>query len=155
MTPRAAELRRLLGLSPHPEGGFYRELWRSPSDPGVRGAATTITFLLDLGQLSRWHQVDADEIWTHLEGGPLELWTWREGHDPQRQVLGPVDGLSPRPVGVVPAGTWQAARPLSAHVLCGCTVAPAFEFGGFSLLADQPGPAALLAQRHPGLKDLL
>jgi len=150
MTPRAADLIRLLGLIPHPEGGAYRETWRSPSPAGLRAAATTIYFLLDADQHSRWHQVDADEIWTHLEGGPLELWIWTEDQAPERRILGPVDEPGARPVAVVPAGCWQAARPASGYVLSGCTVAPAFDFNWFVLLDDRPASGDRLRRLGPG-----
>jgi predicted cupin superfamily sugar epimerase len=148
MTPRAAELVRLLDLSPHPEGGAYKEFWRSPSPPGLRPACTSIYFLLDQGQISRWHRVDAEEVWSHLEGDPLELWTWDPSGAPERRLLGPADAGT-RPVAVVPAGLWQAARPVGGPVLSGCTVAPGFEFAGFSLLAAQADLAARLRERHP------
>jgi predicted cupin superfamily sugar epimerase len=153
VTPRAAELVRLLGLSPHPEGGSYRETWRSTS-PG-RAAATTIYFLLDQGERSRWHRIDADEIWTHLEGGPLELLTWIEGREVERRVLGPVDAGGARPVAVVPPGVWQAARPVDGTVLSGCTVAPGFEFKGFVLLSEQQALAARFRTAQPGFIDLV
>jgi len=155
VTPRAAELVRLLGLSPHPEGGAYRETWRTPSPPSERAASTTIYFLLDQGEASRWHRVDADEIWTHLEGGPLELLTWVEGREVERRMLGPVDAAGARPVAVVPAGVWQAARPAAGYVLSGCTVAPGFEFKGFVLLAAQSGLAARFREAQPGFAGLV
>jgi len=150
MTPRAHDLKRLLGLRPHPEGGAYLETWRSPANPGVRAAATTIYFLLDREEHSRWHRVDADEIWTYLEGGALELWTWEEDRAPERRILGPVDETGARTVAVVPAGSWQAARPVSGYVLCGCTVAPGFDFEGFVLLADRPETADRLRRLDAG-----
>lgn len=155
MTARADELIRLLGLAPHPEGGSYREFWRSPSPTGVRAASTAIYFLLDRGEFSRWHRVDADEIWSHLEGDPLELWLWEPGRPAECRILGPAQETGSRPTWVVPAGLWQAARPKEGPVLSGCTVAPAFEFRGFSLLADRPDLAAALREHHPGLGGLL
>ncbi|MBV8878738.1 MAG: cupin domain-containing protein [Planctomycetaceae bacterium] len=155
MSSRPSELRRLLSLAPHPEGGAYRESWRAPSGPGVRGASTAIYFLLDRGELSRWHRVDADELWTHLEGGALELWTWNEGQKPERQVLGPVDPGGTRPIAVVPAGCWQAARPAEGYVLTTCTVAPAFDFKGFSLLAAHPHLAEQLRREDAALGALV
>jgi hypothetical protein len=155
MTPRPVELTRLLGLQPHPEGGAYREIWRAPASDGVRPASTLIYFLLDRGQVSRWHRVDADEIWQHLEGGPLDLLLWREGQEVERVRLGPVDAQGTRPQAVVPAGVWQAAWPVEEFVLSGCTVAPAFEFRGFRMLADEAPLAERLRGRHPGLADLL
>jgi predicted cupin superfamily sugar epimerase len=155
MTPRAAELTRLLGLIPHPEGGSYKEFWRSPSARGGRAASTSIYFLLDRGEFSRWHRVDADEIWTHLEGSALELWTWDEAGATERVIVGPADGTGALPVSVVPAGRWQAARPIGGPVLCGCTVAPGFRFEGFSMLSGDPDAAARLRDRHADLSGLL
>jgi len=155
VTPRAAELVRLLGLSPHPEGGAYSETWRSPVALPARAASTTIYFLLDRGERSRWHRVDADEIWTHLEGGPLELLTWVEGSEVERRVLGPVDAAGTRPVAVVPAGVWQAARPAGGYVLSGCTVAPGFEFRSFRLMGDDAALAASFRAAQPGSADLV
>jgi predicted cupin superfamily sugar epimerase len=155
MIPREAELVRLLDLKPHPEGGFYREIWRSPSEPGGRAACTLIYFLLGPEDHSRWHRIDADEVWSHMEGGPLELWTWAEGQTSHRQILGPLDGLEARPAVVVPAHSWQAAKPVAGYVLCGCTVAPGFDFKGFVLLADQPASASLMRLQGPAPRSLI
>lgn len=126
-----------LDLSPHPEGGFYRETFRSPAavlGPGgsTRAACTQILFLLPGGVFSAWHRVTSDEIWQHHEGGPLHLHLLGEnGH--QRLTLGrATDRLLPS--AVVPAGVWQAAEPATdAGVLCGCTVAPGFDFEDFEM----------------------
>lgn len=155
MTPRAAELTRLLGLEPHPEGGAFKEIWRAPSAKGTRGDSTAIYFLLNAGERSRWHRVDADELWQHLEGGPLELLLWKGGDVLVREHLGPVDASGSRPQMVVPKGVWQAARPLGDYALTGCTVAPAFEFRGFRLLADEPAAADQLRRFWPELTGLL
>jgi predicted cupin superfamily sugar epimerase len=155
MTPRAAELVRLLGLAPHPEGGSYREFWRAPSSPGIRAASTCIYFLLDQGEFSRWHRVDADEIWTTLEGEPLELWTWDPAKAPERRLLDAAAESGCRPAEVVPAGLWQAARPVTGPVLSVCTVAPAFDFAGFSLLSAHPALSARLREGHPTAAALL
>lgn len=153
MTPRARELIRLLDLSPHPEGGFYREAYRASAGPGLRPAGTAIYFLLAAGQASRWHRVDADEAWHFYEGGPLEL-LW-EDRELVRVTLGSVDGERARPLAVVPAGRWQAARPLGDYALVGCTVAPGFDFRGFALLADDPAAAAAFRLRHPDAPSFL
>jgi predicted cupin superfamily sugar epimerase len=131
---RAEELIRTLDLQPHPEGGFYREVHRSPS-------STAIYFLLLAGQFSRWHRVDAEEVWHHYEGGPLELVL-----ETGEIVLGP-----DRRVAVVPAGAWQAARPLGDYALMGCAVAPPFRFEGFALLRDVRDEADRLKDRRPEL----
>src|SRR5215813_3351060 len=117
-------------MIPHPEGGFYRELYRSSSqvqpadDRPVRAALTTIYFLLPEGAHSRWHRVASDEVWHLYEGGPLELFQASpDGSAVQRIVLEPA-GANAGPVHVVPAGHWQAARSRGPYALTGCTVAP-------------------------------
>jgi predicted cupin superfamily sugar epimerase len=155
MSPRARQLLETLGLEPHPEGGFFRQVHRSPTSDGARPASTAIYFLLAAGQKSRWHRVDAEEAWHHYEGGPLEL-LWTSGEDEVRRlVLGPVDVEGARPLAVLPAGVWQAARPLGEYALVGCTVAPGFEYAGFSLLAVDAAAAARFAARHPRYAELL
>ena len=123
-----------LELEPHPEGGWYRETWREP-------ATTAIHYLLGAGERSHWHRLDATEIWHFYGGEPLELAVSADGLDVERRVLGSDLAAGQRPQLVVPAGAWQAARPLGAWVLVGCTVAPAFEFSRFQLAAPdwQPG----------------
>lgn len=156
MTPRAEELVRTLSLAPHPEGGHYREVHRSGTGPGARPALTEIYFLLAAGERSRWHRIDADEVWHHLEGGPLELLWFREGQaDVTRALLGPVEADGTRPVACLPAEAWQAARPLGAYTLAACSVAPGFEFHGFRLMSDDPAAAAALGLAHPEFRELL
>jgi predicted cupin superfamily sugar epimerase len=128
-----------LQMGPHPEGGWYRETWRAtdgPANPGKRPSSSAILYLLAAGERSHWHRVDADEIWQFSAGEPLELRVWTEG-DPTVTVhrLGGVLSAGDTPQVVVPAGAWQAARPLGAWTLVGCIVAPAFEFDGFELAA--------------------
>jgi hypothetical protein len=130
---------RALGLAPHPEGGHYREVWRDLQDGAegekVRGAGTAIHFLLDAGERSHWHRVDAAELWLWQGGGPLVLALSPDGARVEREVLlGPDLGAGQALVGVVPKGWWQAARPAGGRwVLVSCTVSPAFEFSGFEL----------------------
>ena len=157
MDSRAADLIRGLGLTPHPEGGYYREIFRSPARVQPldgrtdRLALTTIYFLLVAGQVSRWHRVASDEVWHHYEGGPLELLVADAGFgDVSRRRLGPVADKA-QPVHVVVAGEWQAARPMGAYTLVGCTVGPGFEFSDFQMLDALPGEAATLKHRHPNL----
>jgi uncharacterized protein len=70
----AAEIIRLLDLQPHPEGGFFRETFRDPArDARGRAVSTLIYFLLDAGQVSRWHKVDATDVWHFYAGAPLEI----------------------------------------------------------------------------------
>ncbi|MBM3906548.1 MAG: cupin domain-containing protein [Gemmatimonadetes bacterium] len=155
MSARADDLVRTLGLAPHPEGGFYRELFRSRrmvrTDDGrsERWAATTIFYLLRGEDVNRWHRVASDEIWHWYEGAPLELHLL----DPQvtrarTEVVGPVDASS-MPVRVVPAACWQAVRCTGDYTLAGCTVAPGFEFSDFRLLRDLPDLAERLRTSFP------
>jgi len=140
--PRVQELIASLQLVPHPEGGFYREFFRSamtvaPADGrGPRAALTAIHFLLPAGAHSRWHEVRSDEQWTFLEGAPLELFVLApDARAVERVRLGPLaDGCMPSYV--VPARSWQAARPTGQLALVSCTVGPGFDFADFRLLAD-------------------
>ncbi len=157
-TSRADELIASLGLQPHPEGGYFREVLRSDSrvlasDGRERSALTSIHFLLRDGEISRWHRVQSDELWVWLEGAPLALHLARETgaswegetrvlHADARQVC-------------VPAGVWQAARPLGDYTLVACAVAPGFEFTDFRLIAPGDAEAAALAEAVSEGKDFL
>ncbi|HEX7829296.1 MAG TPA: cupin domain-containing protein [Thermoanaerobaculia bacterium] len=135
MIARARHLIDTLGLHPHPEGGWYRQVFKSAervtrqSDGVDRTALTTIYFLLVEGTYSAWHRVSSDEVWHFYEGDALELLT-REG----RVTLN-----AENRVHVIRANEWQAARPLGAYTLVGCTVGPGFEFDDFEM---NPGPLA-------------
>ena len=125
-----------LGMRAHPEGGWYAETWRAAAPEGVRPRGSAIVYLLAAGERSHWHRVDADEIWQYSAGDPLELRVWAEGEAAitVHHLGGDVAGGSVVQA-VVPAGAWQAARPLGAWTLVGCIVTPAFEFAGFELAA--------------------
>jgi uncharacterized protein len=132
-----------LNLKPHPEGGWYREIHRSgthvQTSRGARSAITTIYYALERAQISRWHVVDADEIWHFYDGAPLELLAY----DPRkcllmRSVLGRTEDDHER-VTVVRKGVWQAARSLGAFSLMGCSVGPGFEFTDFRFVAKIRG----------------
>ena len=149
MHPRAAELIATLRLQPHPEGGHYREVFRSEqqvatADGRTRSALTSIDFLLASGQFSAWHRVASDEAWHLLEGGSLRLWLMPPACDRvEAVVLTPV-GANGTPRHTVPAGWWQAAEPLDAYAYVAATVGPGFDFADFSFLrADDAAAAAL------------
>jgi predicted cupin superfamily sugar epimerase len=128
----AEDVARLLDLSPHPEGGYYRETFRDSRQRDGRAVSTAIYYLLPAGQVSAWHRVDAAEIWHYHAGAPLELSLWDEG---RRLVLRLGADLlgGERPQGIAPAGVWQSARSLGAWTLVGCTVAPGLEFAHFEM----------------------
>src|SRR5436190_14118177 len=159
MHSRAAELLKILGMRPHPEGGHYIEVFRSVQRVQVvdrnieRAALTTIYFLLAAGEFSRWHRVMSDEIWHYHEGDAIELLLF-DDRGLRRLQLGPVDRETRASI-VVPAGTWQAAKTTGAYTLVGCTVGPGFDFADFSLLADARGAAARFREGHPDLADLI
>ncbi|MFL6264252.1 MAG: cupin domain-containing protein [Thermoanaerobaculia bacterium] len=136
----AGEVVRLLGLQPHPEGGFYRETFRAPAPDGARAASTAIYYLLREGDVSAWHRVlGADEIWHHYAGALLELTLW-DGRERTSLRLGTGLAAGERPQAVVPAGVWQAARPMGGWVLVGCTVAPGFDFARFEMAPSEWSP---------------
>jgi uncharacterized protein len=155
----ARDLIRSLALEPHPEGGWYREIYRSrirvAGPNGKRSALTTIYYLLERGQASRWHVVASDEIWHFYHGAPLELLGYDPDSEvPTRQVLDhPTAGREP--VAIIVAGVWQAARSLGDYSLLGCSVAPGFEFGDFRFVANLPQHARHFAGRLQDLRDLL
>lgn len=123
---------RILGLAPHPEGGWYRESWAGDERP--RAAGTCIYFLLCAGERSHWHRVDATEIWHYYAGAPLVLSTSASDRGPAAEHrLGPDLLSGARPQVVVPEGHWQAARSTGDWTLVGCTVSPGFRFDGFDL----------------------
>ena len=129
----AAEIIRRLGLAPHPEGGHFVETWRDRPTDGTRGAGTAIYYLLQAGEVSHWHRVDATEIWHWYAGAPLVLTISANGHDATAVHLGPMLDLGQQPQAIVPADAWQTAESLGVWTLVGCTVSPAFRFEGFEL----------------------
>jgi len=135
---------RTLNLSPHPEGGWYRETWRSeltigqsvlpPDYTGVRSAGTAILFLLMPGQQSAWHTVRSAELWLHHRGSPLLLETGPEQHGATTYLLGSDIAAGQHPQLVVAPGHWQRARPRDDEpALVSCVVVPGFDFADFAL----------------------
>lgn len=143
-----------LGLRPHPEGGYYSETFRDPLPPRERGHSTAIYYLLESHQRSHWHRVDAAEIFHHYRGCSVEIRTWVPGGQVQVYLLGPDVLAGERPQVLIPRGVWQTARPIvrpnsEDFVLVGCTVAPAFEFGGFEMAPPDFEPVPALATPIP------
>ncbi|OJF09505.1 cupin domain-containing protein [Couchioplanes caeruleus] len=131
-------LAEAMDLHAHPEGGWYRETFRSSVEfqpagyPGPRAAATAIYFLLQPGESSAWHVVRSDELWL-LHSGALELRLGGSGAVPTEpgEVVR-VDAASPQ--ALVPAGVWQSAHPAGDEpVLVSCVVSPGFDFADFRL----------------------
>jgi predicted cupin superfamily sugar epimerase len=132
----AATLIARLGLARHPEGGWFRETHRQPDPAGGRDLSTAILFLLEAGQRSHWHRVDAVETWFWHAGAPLLL---RIDHEAILLGGDVLAGQSPQ--GIVPAHAWQAAEADAGWALVSCVVTPAFDFAGFELAPPgwQPG----------------
>lgn len=164
-TARTRQLIEQLQLQPHPEGGWYREMFRSSSQVTpqdgrpARSALTSIYFLLEAAQHSRWHRVLSDEVWVHLEGAPLDLWTWdatdgRLHHAP----LGPVS-VATTPQHVVAAGLWQAARPqandAAGYTLVACMVGPGFDFSDFRMMEPGGIEVQKITAGHPALASFI
>jgi uncharacterized protein len=133
-----------LDLSPHPEGGWFRETWRSdltfgqsalPQDyNGPRSAGTAILFLLMPGQQSAWHTVRSAELWLYHRGSPLLLELGPEQGSATTLLLGSDVDAGERPQLLVPPGHWQRARPRDDEpTLVSCVVVPGFDFADFAL----------------------
>jgi uncharacterized protein len=132
-SPNADEIIDLLKLRAHPEGGYYRETFRDPKTIDGRSASTAIYFLLKQGEVSRWHRVDAVEVWHWYGGAPIQLQIQMENGPSETVLVGPDLFKGQRPQAIVPAHAWQTAESLGEWTLVGCTVAPAFEFAHFEL----------------------
>jgi len=125
-----------LDLKPHPEGGWFRETWREPSHEGGRDLATGILFLLEKGQSSHWHRVDAAEMWIYNAGGPLRLSmaAGQLGENALPDIFLGADLMAGQLAQhLIPAWQWQAAETLGAWTLATCIVSPGFDFAGFEL----------------------
>jgi predicted cupin superfamily sugar epimerase len=123
------------GLAPHPEGGYYRETYRSPlmvtpsGWPGPRSLATAILYLLPAGERSAWHRVRGEELWLWQGGGPMLVQV-----GDARELVGPDRGAGEALQVLVPAGEWQSATPAAElWSLVACVVTPGFDFADFEL----------------------
>jgi uncharacterized protein len=125
----AQDVIRLLDLKPHPEGGHFRESFRDTRQvEGSRAVSTAIYFLLAHGERSHWHRVDAAEVWHWYAGAPLALEIAQHDGRIDRLTLGRDLASGERPQAVEPVHAWQSAQTLGDWTLCGCTVAPGFDF---------------------------
>ncbi|OFW99550.1 MAG: cupin [Alphaproteobacteria bacterium RIFCSPHIGHO2_12_FULL_63_12] len=132
LAPTAAAIISRLGLARHPEGGWYAETFRDAALSGGRPQSTAIYYLLQKGERSAWHRIDAVEVWHYYAGAPLRLSIAGDA-GVRTTILGGDVLNAETPQGVVPRGAWQAAESLGDWTLVGCTVAPGFEFAGFEL----------------------
>ena len=150
-----------LQLQPHPEGGFYREIYRSGTivsipECGPRVAMTCIYFLVTADSPSTWHRLRFEETWSHLSGSPLDLFSVPEDLSKLSvERLGPAEGETGEPLRVVPARAWQAAQTTGEYSLVACSVAPGFEFEDFTLLRDDRDRAQTFLSQFPETRPLL
>lgn len=156
---RIKYLVRSLRMVPHPEGGFYKEVYRCRNKVSIRAklrcAITDIYFLLTQGQVSRFHRITSDEIWHFYEGGPLEITEVTPGTLKESKTTIGNTGTVLQYKHLIKAGNWQAARPLGRYTLVGCTVAPGFEFEDFELLKNNRSMREKIVKKHPGLQKLI
>jgi len=128
----AKDVKFTLGLQPHPEGGWYAETFADMAEDGGRSPSTAIYYLLEAGERSHWHKVDAVEVWHYYAGAPLRL-SVSDGRSVDEHILGADLDAGQRPQVVVPRHAWQAVVSTGDFTLVGCTVAPGFQFSGFEL----------------------
>jgi len=151
---RQTEIMKPIDLKEHPEGGRFREVFRSAKtvstqDGTTRSALTHIYFSLKPGEVSRFHRVASDEIWNLYQGAGLNLYTWDSTNTPPKCIT--LSASNNRFCHVIPAGTWQAAAPVSETVLVGCSVAPGFEFSDFTLIDPNSEDAKRLISIAPAM----
>lgn len=137
----ATDIIQRLGLARHPEGGWYRETWRAPALDGARSAGTSILFLLEAGQRSHWHRVDASELWIFQAGTALTLHTAQAGEIEAVQ-LGVDLAAGQQPQRLVLPHQWQSAQAGAGWCLVACVVVPGFRFEGFELAPPGWAPGA-------------
>ena len=161
MKNRALNVIDSLELSPHPEGGYYKEIYRSettvhsPYAGAMRNALTDIYFLLLSGQISRLHRVLHDEIWHLYEGAPLVLVEIEGNGLEMREVRLEGCGSLPKYKHCVKGGNWQAAYSTGEYTLVGCTVAPGFAFEDFQFLSQDAAQQSAVLEKFPSVCHLL
>ncbi len=148
MRDEAEALLARLELEPHPEGGHFRRVWEHHDAISGRPLASMIVYVLRAGERSRWHRIDATEIWHHYSGDPMEILVWNGRGPIERHVLGDDVLGGHEPFVEVPPGAWQAATSLGAYTFVGCTVTPAFVFDGFELAPTGWEPPASIDDRN-------
>ena len=137
----ANKIIEILQLMPHPEGGWYRETWKSNETNLGRASGTSIYFLLKAGEISRWHKIDSVEIWHFYLGAPLKLKTInKEDGLITERILGTDLTNSQSPQLLVGKDLWQSAETIGNFTLVGCTVSPGFEFSKFVLAPEEFNP---------------
>jgi predicted cupin superfamily sugar epimerase len=138
------EVVRLLDLQPHPEGGYFKELFRHQPADGGRGVMTSIYYMPPVGQPSRWRAIDADEVWSFHAGAPLTLSVSIDGKAVEQHRLGTDFAAGETAQALVPKDAWARAESHGGWTLVGGTVAPAFEYEGFRMAPPDWMPGDVL-----------
>lgn len=151
-----------LQLEAHPEGGYYRETYRSdvtisrealpPGFSGPRAAATAIYFLIEGENFSAFHRLRSDELWHHYAGSPLQVHAIDSAGAYSSLILGNDPDAGQVPQAAVPAGYWFASHVADwkSWALVGCTVSPGFDFADFEI-----GERAELIEQYPGHRKII
>ncbi|TAF64822.1 MAG: cupin domain-containing protein [Cytophagales bacterium] len=146
-----------LELLPHPEGGYYKEVYRATeggyaSEKGLRSYGTGIYFLLESRHFSAFHRIDADELWHFYAGSSVKIYILHPSGVLEEKINGSNPDEEAHFQVVIPAGCWFAAAVIAAdsYALVGCTVAPGFEFEGFELAHKKE-----LLEKYPQHKTII
>ena len=162
MSKSAGDWIKALVLQRHPEGGYYRETYRSDEEvtaealpgrfPGPRALSTAITFLLSGGEFSALHRIKSDEVWHHYAGSALMVHVIDPDGSYRKLSLGSDPDAGESPQAVVPAGCWFGATvdDEASYALVGCTVSPGFDFDDFEL-----GVRTDLIERYPQHRSII
>ena len=136
-----------LNLQAHPEGGWFKETYRSKETideealperfPGNRNFSTAIYYLLEKGNFSALHRIKSDELWHFYDGESLEIIEITPSGELTKHILGLDTDVGTLPQITIPAGSWFAARPLGSYTLAGCTVSPGFDFNDFEMASKK------------------
>lgn len=160
MNSKTEAIKNAYQMQPHPEGGFYKETYRSNlllageslqnGMNGIRSCSTAILFLLVENSFSAFHRIKSDEVWHFYDGDSVEI------HVIESNGLNRMIKLGKNPLqnevfqAVVPTGAWFASKTAGVYSLVGCTVAPGFDFADFEL-----AKAELLAAEFPDHRKLI
>ena len=149
-----------LGLQAHPEGGYFKEVYRSDESiaqnslnkrySGSRNISTSIYFLLDGNQVSKLHRIQSDEIWHHYTGSALKLTLVTPEGELKTLIVGKDPEQNQELQVVIPKNHWFGAKPTDpqSFALMGCTVAPGFDFDDFEMVDSTNLPPEILRHKE-------
>lgn len=152
-----------LQLSPHPEGGYYTEVYRSEGIievdedgfPDGRHYSTSIYYLLGSNDQSQFHRIKSDEVWHHYEGSPITIHLISQSGSYRKLLLGKDLEKGQKPQQIVPSGYWFGVTvdDQESYTLCGCTVSPGFDFDDFEM-ADRADLLEQFPEHEEIIKEL-